>query len=301
MVCYNGADLLPQAFSSLRAQTFEDWELLFFDNGSTDGGSDLARAFDRRTRLLGGRHRLSFGAARAAAAAEARGDILAFLDHDDLWRADKLERQVRTLDGTGADLCYSDCAVIDEAGDELGRYASRVAPKDGQVYAALLEENFIPSVTVALKRSVYDAVGPFDPSLELPADYELWLRVAKQGRVSFDPECLASYRIRPGSLTSDRDGAYEQVDALFEHLVEHAAEPEERVLISRGWAAHRWRWALRTLHEGGGLGRAWQRFRAGWSVAPGTVNAVVDVLRMAWRLPRGLPVRLAMARARRGY
>jgi hypothetical protein len=104
-----------------------------------------------------------------------------------------------------AGLCYSDCHIMGEGGRRIGLYADRVPPCVGDVRLHLLEENFIPTVTVMLSSAAYVAAGPFDTSLNVPADYEQWLRVASHAEVAFDPEPLASYRLRRGGMTDDLD------------------------------------------------------------------------------------------------
>ena len=299
MVCYNGSALLPESLASLKAQSFEDWELVFWDNGSHDGSADLARAFDTRTRVLGGSERLTLGAARGKALQAARGDLIAFLDHDDLWRADKLERQVEIMTRREIGLCYSDCEVIDAEGTELGRYARRVKPHEGRVLHPLLVENFIPTVTVMISREAYEAAGPFDPTLNMPADYEQWLRMARGSEVVFVGEALGSYRLSRGSLTSDLDQAYRPVDALYERLAARSSDGVESRWISRGWACHYWRWAIRGLLERGRPGESLRRFVAGCRAAGGPVLAVVDFGRFALGLVHGVAVRAEMIRARR--
>jgi glycosyl transferase family 2 len=298
MVCYNGWDLLPESLASLRAQTFQDWELVFWDNGSTDGSADLARASDVRTRVSGGPERLTLGAARGKAVAESRGELIAFLDHDDLWRPDKLQRQVDLIGAGDAGLCYSDCHVMGETGAALGRYARRIRPHAGSVRLPLLVENFIPTLTVMLSREAYEKAGPFDPSINMPADYEQWLRVTRDSGVAFDAEPLASYRLRRGGLTSDLDTAYGQVEALYERLAEQVAGDEERRWLARGRAWHYWRWAGRGLLERGGFRSAVSRFSAGWRAAGGHVRASMELARFVTGLARGLTVRMAMSRER---
>lgn len=301
MVCYNGADLLPRTLASLRAQTHEDWELVFWDNGSTDGSADFVRLFDSRARVLGGADRLSNGAARAAAAEASRGDFLAFLDHDDLWAPERLERGVAALRSGEADLFHSDCFVVDEDGTELCRYSDRVEPLGGHVYPQLLEENFVATVTVLLTREAYDDAGGFDRSLEIPADYDLWLRVAHHGMVRYDPTPLASYRIRAGSLTDDVDRAYAEVDGLYERWLERVGResPAYRWVL-RGRASHRWRHAVRGWTTGAGMKTTLRRLGDGVRIAGGPLRALPEAIRFLRRLLGGLRARATLDRVRRG-
>ncbi|MCD7983653.1 MAG: glycosyltransferase, partial [Desulfovibrio sp.] len=94
MNCLNSARDLRAALDSLMAQSFEDFEVIFWDNGSTDDSPAIARSYGPRLRYFRGEKTVPLGAARNLALAQARGRYLAFLDCDDLWRPQKLEKQV---------------------------------------------------------------------------------------------------------------------------------------------------------------------------------------------------------------
>src|SRR5437016_12782778 len=92
--CHNGAQYLREAVDSVYRQQFQDWEIVFWDNASTDGSETVVRVYDHRLRRFRGSEFLPLGAARNAALAVARGDFIAFLDADDVWLPDKLTRQL---------------------------------------------------------------------------------------------------------------------------------------------------------------------------------------------------------------
>lgn len=296
MVCYNGARYLRQALASARAQTFTDWELVFFDNGSTDESASIANGFDPRIRVVGSPARVPLGFARSQAVAGCRGRYVAFLDADDQWRADKLERQLRILSAGEARLVYSDCYVVSGGGHVLGRYSQRAIPARGYVLGPLLDENFIPLVTVMVDRDVITEAGGFDPHLQIAADYDLWLRIASRGSIDYDPEPLASYRTHSRNLSSDFRTAYRENLRIYRSWRRASAETQRRA--RRAAAALQWKWALKELLIGRRKDRAISRFRLGWAQAGGGLGALRVLLWLVVRQLRGAGLRYSMLRQR---
>ncbi|MDP2956861.1 MAG: glycosyltransferase [Longimicrobiales bacterium] len=298
MACRNGLPFLGQSLDSLVAQTFTAWELIVVDGGSTDGSVELATHYGPQVRVLLAPDAPPPGVARNRAAAEARAPLLAFLDADDCWRADKLERQVALLRASGATLVFSDCRVLDRRGQVLGRYLSRHRPARGAVSGLLLMENFVPLCTVLVTREAFASVGGFPEGFWAADDYLFVLRVARLGAFEFDEGALADYRVHAGSLTRDFRRVYQENVQLFESLLEDAADDVERARARAALGLLCWRWALREA-AGGAFGRAWSL--AGRAVrATGGRRAVGTFLAAVATWLRGFPVRVRMARARRG-
>jgi glycosyltransferase involved in cell wall biosynthesis len=300
MVCRDGLPYLPATLESLTSQTFDDWELVFWDNGSRDGSADLARALGTRARVLGGSEILTLGEARRRVVEESRGRYVALLDADDLWRADKLQRQVERMSRGDVGLCYSDCHVVASDGRRLGRYSHHSRPAAGRVRQALILENFIPTCTVMVARNVWRAVGGPDPRLNAAVDYELWLRVAAVSDIAHDPEPLASYRVHPGGLTSDFEDAYEENRGIYQDLLADNAGgvPGEHALARRALASLLWKWAGRELLAGSGPEAVARHCREAWSAAHGPGQALSDLVSCAVRNLRGFGLRIAMHRER---
>jgi glycosyltransferase involved in cell wall biosynthesis len=279
-------------------QTFTAWELLVVDGGSTDGSVELALSYGPRVRVVSAPDAPPAGAARNRGAAEARAPLLAFLDADDCWRADKLERQVALLRAKGAALVYSDCRVVDGEGRVLGLYLSRHRPARGEVSRRLWAENFVPLLTVVVTREAFDRAGGFPEGYRTAEDYLFALRVARFGVFEYDEEALADYRVHPGNITRDFRRAYEQNVRVYESLFADAADDAERGRSREALGVLYWRWALRET-AGGALRQAWSLARealrsTGASGAPRTLGRALA----SWL--RGLPLRLRMERARRG-
>jgi glycosyltransferase involved in cell wall biosynthesis len=204
--CHNGRRYLREALDSVYAQTFKDWEIVFWDNLSTDDSGEIARSYRGPLRYFRGESFLPLGAARNAAIAEARGKYVAFLDGDDTWAPEKLKCQVALLE-RGSALVYADCNLIDASGAiRQDTYWTAGRPARGRALNELLEINFIPMPTAVVSREALNEVGPFQPGYEMAEEYELWLRIAARYPIDYVAAPLASYRVYDQS-TSGRNAA----------------------------------------------------------------------------------------------
>ena len=195
-------------------------ELLFVNVDSTDGSlQEICSISDERIRVIEAPADTAPGPARNLAARQARGDVLAFADADDLWWPDKLERQLRLRSETGAALVCSDCRVIDNGGRLLGAYLSRHRAMEGTVTNRLLEENFILLSTVLVDRAVFEYVGGFHEGFRVACDYLFSIRLSLHVTFAPDPDTLVDYRIHAGNLTSDFRRTYAENVRIFDLLL----------------------------------------------------------------------------------
>ncbi len=195
---FNRAMTLERAIGSVLAQTFGDFELLVIDDGSTDETASLmAKTTDRRVRYLPQAVNRGVAAARNIGLREARGDFIAFLDSDDEWMPEKLERQLdlfeRLSDNVG--LVYAGVEAVSENGNR-----TKQMPSDrGDVYRKLLLRNVITGggSSAVIRRNVVATVGFFDESLPAIEDYDYWLKLSRFFEVDFVPEVLMRYHTPP--------------------------------------------------------------------------------------------------------
>jgi glycosyltransferase involved in cell wall biosynthesis len=208
---YNAAATIDGTIRSVRAQTHARLEILVVDDGSIDPTPQIVRSHmnaDSRIRLLrqtnGG-----VAVARNRGWTEAAAELIAFIDADDLWAADKIEKQLvalRKAGGTAA-LVYTWYAVIDEAGLVID---SRHCPTaTGHVFEELLMENFVGNgSSVLIRKAALSALGGYDFSLrarnaEGCEDLLLYLRIAERYEFALVPERLTGYRLTPMNMSSD--------------------------------------------------------------------------------------------------
>ena len=110
MNCYNGEKYLREAIDSIYAQTYTNWEIIFWDNVSTDSSADIAKTYDKRLKYFRGKEYIPLGAARKKAIEKSSGEWIGFLDTDDLWFPNKLSMQLKEIDDN--DYIFCDLLII---------------------------------------------------------------------------------------------------------------------------------------------------------------------------------------------
>jgi len=215
MAAHDTADTVASAVRSVLAQTRPDFELFVIDDGSGDGTAEQVRPFlaDDRVRLLETPH-AGAAAARSAGIAAGSAPLISMVDSDDLWMPDYLERMGAALDADpGASFAYTDAWYLDDATRQVRRLSAMGYQRPPEpppataadLFAVLCERNFIYNA-VTVRRTAVDAVGPPDPRLRSMIDWEWWLRLTAAGhRAVRVPGRLAVYRLRPGSMSRDRE------------------------------------------------------------------------------------------------
>jgi glycosyltransferase involved in cell wall biosynthesis len=201
MANYNYGGYLAAAIESVLAQTVRDWELIVVDDGSTDDSLAVVEPYtaDPRVRVLRVDHLGQPGAKNAGIAA-ACGDVIAFLDADDLWHPEKLGRQLALLESDAdVGVVYSRRTLIDESGRDLP-YAQPGLHR-GDVLSTMFRNNFVCFSSAVVRRQVFEHVGLFDTNIDLAIDYDLWLRVARHYHFDYVDEPLVKYRVGHGNLS----------------------------------------------------------------------------------------------------
>lgn len=241
--CYNSAEFLAETLDSVLAQTFEDWECVAIDDASTDGTIELLRSYadrDPRIRPVALERNLGAAGARNEGLRHLRGRYLAFLDSDDLWHPEKLERQLVLADGVGAAMVHSSYRFVDETG----------AARRGGVLASPQVDlrTYLRNTEIGMSTSLLDReqVGPLEfRDIRLCQDTHLWLVLLRRGWVSLGlPEPLVSYRVRAGQISGSKLGMARQVWALYREI--HEVPLSERLLSFACYAANGLRKRLRT-------------------------------------------------------
>jgi glycosyltransferase involved in cell wall biosynthesis len=237
---YNQAAFIERTLESVLSQR-GDFELehLVLDGGSRDGTLDVLRRYEGRVRWVSEPDRGQCDAI-GKGFRMAGGEVLAWLNSDDVYAPGALDAVVRTLRATGARWCFGECAIVDEADrpirSAISAYKSWVSRRYSR--RRLVGRNFIPQPAVFFRRDLLDEVGGLDESLRYAMDYDLWLRFARAAEPVFIPRRLASFRWHARSITGSGyvAGAWECLGiarrraeglerlALAEHLLHAVAE-----------------------------------------------------------------------------
>lgn len=209
MPAFNAERYIGASIDSVLDQTFKEWELIIIDDGSTDKTKDVIATFQKDERIIyiyqeNGRQ----GKARNNGLRMARGEFIAFLDSDDLWHPEKLQKQLKVISETGVSMVISQAQVFEEVNgkNKLGnKIGILLGKRDSTVIMChLCWSNMIPILTVLVKKSSLEAVGGFSEKSEIQnaEDYHLWLKLANSGVGFFGvDEILALYRVHANQAT----------------------------------------------------------------------------------------------------
>lgn len=204
MPAYCCAEPLRQSVASVCAQTWQDWELLIVDDCSPDdtfAAAEALAARDDRIRVFRTPCNSGPAAARNLALENAGGRYIAFLDSDDLWLPEKLEKQIAFMERTGA---LFSCTAYDRISEDGKTALGRVTPfAEADYWKVLYTANPVGNSTAMYDR---EALGEIRvPLIRKRNDFALWLAVLKKTDLVYGmSECLGCYRVRKNSVSSDK-------------------------------------------------------------------------------------------------
>lgn len=277
---YNHAKFLRAAIQSVLDQTFSDWEMVIVNNYSEDETEEVVASFaDSRIHLVNFRNHGVIAASRNHGIGLARGEFIAFLDSDDVWYPEKLERCMDAL-AAGADLvCHGEHWVKEGASPREVHYG----PENRGKYGSLLfDGNCISTSATVVRKSALSAVGGFSEEAEFVTaeDYELWLKLAKAGfRFAFIGEILGEYRLHGGNQSK---AVLRNMQAELAVLEKHFAELESPGLMERLYMRRRraiaYYGAARGMQADGGHVQALHWLGRSWVAYPFIVRAYAAVL-----------------------
>ncbi len=203
MPVYNSERFLSEAIESVQRQTYKNWELILADDASTDNSAGIIKAFsenDSRIKHILLRENKGAGYTRNRAVKEAGGVYIAFLDSDDRWLPEKLERQYRFMRDNQILFSCTSYEQMDETGKRLGKI---IRPPQKADYRMALWEN--PVGTLSAMYNAEKTGKVYGPLIRKRNDYALWLKLLKKVSYVYGlDETLAQYRIRKKSLSGNK-------------------------------------------------------------------------------------------------
>lgn len=204
---YNRLGYLREAIESVLHQTYLNLEILIVDDGSTDETREyVAGLAGEQTGIvyIPLKHTGLIAAVRNAGLREANGEYIAFLDSDDLWCRDKIEKQLRVMKGSHATWVCSNAYVLhDDAGSAKKLLHKPTDFVSGNVTEKIILKYFVVSSSVILHRSILDTSGVFDETVKRCEDHEYFLRVSMTNSLAAIPEPLVYYRVHATQKTFD--------------------------------------------------------------------------------------------------
>lgn len=207
MPAYNSELYISDSINSVISQTYTNWELIIIDDGSTDCTVEIVLTYVKRDSRIKYYYQENkkLPSARNLGIQLSNGEYISFLDSDDIWMPEKLVKQIKKFtENTSIDLIYTNGQFINENGDHLAEYPSIFGLFSGkEMYKLLFFNNYIPVLSVLLKKKLIDRIGKMDVSLIFGCeDWDYWLRAASLNHVFFGLEDkLFKYRIHPGGMS----------------------------------------------------------------------------------------------------
>lgn len=225
---FNRKDRIELAIESVLGQTFQNFELIVVDDGSTDNTAEVVQAYVNQVKYFYQSHQ-GVSAARNFGIEKAKGYYICFLDSDDEWLRNKLETQVQLIRSKPqVEICYTDEIWI--------RNGVRVNPKkihqkySGWIYQRCLPLCIISPSSVMIQRNIFNQLGMFDPEMIVCEDYDLWLRISHHYPITFIPQQLI---VKKGGHEDQLSGKFWGMDryrvkAMEKMLQNYNLSPEDK-------------------------------------------------------------------------
>ena len=238
--CYNYGEFIPQCLESIKRQTFSDFEAVVVNDGSTDNSEEQIKPYlnDNRFKYI---NQKNGGQAKAknVGLARTKGNYIAFLDADDLWEKEKLEKQIPLFSSKKVGVVYSEARYIDSLGHDLnlklsGKY---LQPKRGYVTDFLIIDNFIPFSSSIVRRDCFDRFGAFDETLKMGIDWDLWLRISTQYKFDFVDQPLLFYRVgHAGQMSKNVEERQRCSDRIMQSFIQRYPNHAKKKFLRQAWA-----------------------------------------------------------------
>lgn len=219
--CYNSEKYLREAIDSVIAQTYSNWEIIFWDNASIDSTSSIIQSYhDARLKYYRGETLISLGHARNLAIEKSIGEFIAFLDSDDLWFPDKLKKQIPLfIVDNSVGLVYSDVLYFRNDNSSMQLYSYR-KNYSGYCFREMLTDYFLCISSCIVRKEILSISNLwFDQNLFVCEDPDLFLRISINYKIDLVSEVLVKYRVHDQSSTYlNRELFFTEIDAIIKKL-----------------------------------------------------------------------------------
>ena len=201
--CYNGEKYLKEALLSIKAQTYKNWELIFWDNKSTDNSVKILKSLKiKNLKYFLSKKHTSLYAARNLAIKKTKGEYIGFIDVDDLWEKNKLKKQIKLFNDEKTVLVYGNSWLKNEKNKKKKKFINYKV-KGGYIYKDLIENYNVGILTALIKKSLLKKSKiNFNNKYDIIGDYDFFIRLSKKYKFQFIKEPVATYRIHQKNLST---------------------------------------------------------------------------------------------------
>jgi glycosyltransferase involved in cell wall biosynthesis len=257
MNCYNGEKYLSETLESLKAQTFDDYEVVFIDNCSTDGSAEMAKAFGERLNYYKTDENIPLGAARQFGIKHCQSRYVAFLDTDDIWLPHALQTLYGAISSGDYALAYGHQYLIDKDSKDIGEIRNLYAGQKGHFFSKLLKQFDIPLVASIIDKDKMLSMNlNFDENIFGSEEYCLFVQMSVESKFIAIDDYLVKYRVH-NSLTMklndkihkerfytldkiihEHEGIKEEYPKEFQEAYARGAYYKAQYLMSQGESLH---------------------------------------------------------------
>ena len=203
MNCHNGEKYLKESLNSLVNQSYKNWELIFYDNNSSDRSAEIMRSYNDRRIIYKKTKFINLGLARKRAFGYCKGDYITFLDCDDYWDKNKLKLQINEMiKNKDLGLSFTNSIFFKK---NFKRKLYHTKPKDGYIFEDLLKKYFISFDTVVINMKFLKKLkSNFDERFSIIHDLDLIIRLSKISRFKYIDRVLSYWRIHDNSFSNNK-------------------------------------------------------------------------------------------------
>lgn len=219
MNCHNGQRYLSEAIDSVLNQTYSNWELIFWDNCSTDKSSAILKSYqDSRIKYFKSENYTSLGEARGLAFQKCTGKYIAFLDTDDIWYNKKLEKQLNLFENDVGIVTCNTVFFNEKVKEPL--YQKKI--QEGYVFEHLLKNYNLSLETIIIKKNIaLNSNNFFDKNLSYISDFDFFLRLSKICKLKYVPEVLSGWRVHQESESWKNPNKFNEEKNIFIKKIEN--------------------------------------------------------------------------------
>ena len=232
MNCYNGAKYLNEAIESLIDQTYKNWELIFYDNCSTDESVKIIKKYkDKRIKYFKSKKKINLGLARYNALQKCKGSYIAFFDCDDIWFKEKLRSQLPLFKDKEVGIVISNSIIFNK---KRSKKLYFYKPPEGKVFYDLINNYFISLDTVILRKDSLKKVEKnFQSKFNMIHDLDLLIRLSFFTKLAYYPNVLSKWRVHNLSGSYNKDEKFIKEKKVFINEISNKFKDDRKFKIAK--------------------------------------------------------------------
>ena len=236
---YNGSNYMCEAIDSALAQTYENIEILVINDGSKDNTEDIAKSYGDKIRYFA-KENGGVSTALNMGIANMRGDYFSWLSHDDMYKPNKIEKNVAALKNDPMCIVYSDYECMDERQGYIGLVSAKQIHRAGNYEFGLfpLICGLVHGCSLLIHRTYFETYGMFDENQRSTQDYNLWFKMFRGQRLKYIPEALVKGRVHSEQTGQNFDKTIMENEILWTNMLNSLTSEEMRAI--KGSKRHFW-------------------------------------------------------------